>query len=207
MHIRKHNKKSLLLFQVCLVLAVLLTGWTGAAAAEAFAFSVRVDHCVPGNEYLLVLLKDGTDAGSFTDEDILYINQLKADQSTVSAMVICPADGEVTAIAGGVFSDGAASPRKLTSARTARIHSETVEEEAFAGTAFSHVCLADGMVSIGARAFADMPLLTYIYIPASVTRIAEDAFSGSPGTVICSPADSAARQFAETRGIPWQPAQ
>ena len=52
----------------------------------------------------------------------------------------------------------------------------TIQEEAFAGGAFHYVQLPEGATSIGKRAFADCPNLTFIYIPESTTSIAKDAF-------------------------------
>ena len=54
----------------------------------------------------------------------------------------------------------------------------SVEEEAFFGdTSISDVHLKDGIESIGVRAFADSGI-TSVYLPASITEIADDAFEG-----------------------------
>jgi len=54
-----------------------------------------------------------------------------------------------------------------------------IEEEGFMGITAQAVIIPDGCTKIGSRAFADCPNLVYVYIPASVTSIAEDAFAGS----------------------------
>ena len=56
---------------------------------------------------------------------------------------------------------------------------ETVEAETFEGGAFEAVLIPDGCTAIGSRAFADCKNLVYVRIPASVTTVADDAFSGS----------------------------
>ena len=58
-----------------------------------------------------------------------------------------------------------------------------IDAEAFCGSAAEAVVIPEGCFSIGARAFADMPSLHYVVVPESVTKIAEDAFEGSP--VMC----------------------
>ncbi len=60
-------------------------------------------------------------------------------------------------------------PSKLTAIR----------EEAFAGIDSEIIVVPDGCLRIEARAFADCSNLKYIWIPGSVTNIAEDAFDGS----------------------------
>ena len=79
-----------------------------------------------------------------------------------------------------------------------------IGDEAFAGTAFSSVRIADGCVSIGSRAFADSAALSYLYVPASVTAIAEDAFENSLGLTLVGPEGSFAQQYADGHGIPFR---
>lgn len=76
-----------------------------------------------------------------------------------------------------------------------------IGDEAFAGTAFSSVRIADGCVSIGSRAFADSPLLRYVYIPESVGAIAEDAFAGCNSLTIVGVKGSFAEQYAKDHHI------
>lgn len=54
----------------------------------------------------------------------------------------------------------------------------SIYEEAFSGTSCDAVIIPDGCSSIGKRAFADCKHLLYVYLPASVTSIASDAFEG-----------------------------
>lgn len=76
-----------------------------------------------------------------------------------------------------------------------------VEAEAFMGTSFTHIHLPDGLLRIGERAFADCDKLDTVYIPASVTDIAANAFTGSPGVTICCKPGSAAERFAVENGL------
>ncbi len=79
---------------------------------------------------------------------------------------------------------------------------KTLEEEALAGCAFRAVRIPDGAVEIGPRAFADSPRLAYVYIPASVTTIAADAFDGVPeGLTIIGSAGSTAENVAAACGF------
>ena len=75
-----------------------------------------------------------------------------------------------------------------------------IDAEAFAGTTMQVVRLPQGLKSIGSRAFADCPDLWQILIPASVTSIADDAFTGVEGLIIFGQAGSAAQRFAEAHG-------
>ena len=76
-----------------------------------------------------------------------------------------------------------------------------IGEEAFAGGAFTYVRLAEHTTAIGAHAFADCAQLQYIYIPATCTEIAADAFEGISDLTILGPADSAAQRFASAHGF------
>lgn len=76
-----------------------------------------------------------------------------------------------------------------------------IEDEAFSGGAFTSVVLPDGAASIGRRAFADCPKLAYIYIPASVTSIDENAFDGAEGLTIFGAPESAASEYAGQHGF------
>ena len=78
---------------------------------------------------------------------------------------------------------------------------QTLEEEALAGCAFCAVRIPDGAVEIGPRAFADSPNLAFVYIPASVTAIASDAFDQVNGLTIIGEAGSAAESFAAACGF------
>ena len=79
----------------------------------------------------------------------------------------------------------------------------TIEAEAFDGSSINSVKLQDKVTSIGSRAFADCGKLKQIYIPASVTSIAADAFEGTRGLTIYCPANSFAAEYAFTYGIDY----
>lgn len=84
----------------------------------------------------------------------------------------------------------------------------SIEAEAFAGIACTDLVLPDGLVSIGARAFADCAELLNVYLPASLTDIADDAFEGCSDqvTFIC-PEGSAAQQYAQEHGFSFAAAE
>ena len=58
--------------------------------------------------------------------------------------------------------------------------------------------------SIAVRAFADCPWLFDVYIPDSVTSIADDAFSGSPYVCILCPKGSYAASYANRLKLPYE---
>ncbi len=70
----------------------------------------------------------------------------------------------------------------------------TIDEEAFFGTAASFIWLADGVTSIGDRAFAGCEGLRFIRIPRQCTSIGTDAIPAGV-TILCE-RDSAAEQYA-----------
>lgn len=84
----------------------------------------------------------------------------------------------------------------------------SIEAEAFAGIACTDLVLPDGLVSIGARAFADCAGLLNVYLPASLNDIADDAFEGCSDqvTFIC-PEGSAAQQYAQEHGFSFAAAE
>ncbi len=77
----------------------------------------------------------------------------------------------------------------------------TLEEEAMAGVAANVVDLRGSNVTfIGSKAFGSNPKLELAYIPASVTSIAADAFSGSGFVVIACVKGSYAHTWANQHG-------
>ena len=74
-----------------------------------------------------------------------------------------------------------------------------MEEAAFSGIAATGVRIPDGVTSIPARAFAGCAQLVMVYIPASVTQIASDAFD-QPVLRVYGPPGSAAEQYAKEKG-------
>lgn len=80
---------------------------------------------------------------------------------------------------------------------------ESIGEEAFACCSFTCVKLGENVRTINARAFADSPALSAVYIPAGVTEIAPDAFERVPGLVIVGSYGSAAETYARANDIPF----
>lgn len=75
----------------------------------------------------------------------------------------------------------------------------TIEEEAFAGGAFTYVKLSESTVSVGRRAFADCPNLIYIYIPEVTTSIDPKAFDNVTELTIVGKAGSTAETYAQNQ--------
>ena len=76
-----------------------------------------------------------------------------------------------------------------------------IEAEAFTGGAFTYVKLPEGVTTIGWHVFADCPKLAYIYIPASVKSIDENAFDGVEDLTIFGAPDSDASEYASLHGF------
>ncbi len=76
-----------------------------------------------------------------------------------------------------------------------------IENEAFENCGAAAVTLPSGCESIGSRAFADNPDLVYIFIPASVTQIAQNAFVNSPNVTIYCYSGSVAAMYAAEHSL------
>ncbi|MBQ7435372.1 MAG: leucine-rich repeat protein [Oscillospiraceae bacterium] len=81
-----------------------------------------------------------------------------------------------------------------------------IEDEAFAGSAFTFVQLPADIESIGWHAFADCADLCYIYIPKDSISIDADAFEGVAGMTILAHAGSPLQKYAQDRGFAFIPA-
>ena len=127
----------------------------------------------------------------------------------------------ITTVEAGVFSfntavkcmAGSVTENTLTTAEYAFNHIEIMElpesveiidAEAFENVDAEYVIIPSGCEEIGARAFADCAALVRVDIPATVTAIATDAFSGSSRVVIYAPAGSFAEEYADARGIAFR---
>ena len=194
--------KGLLLWALMLVLVFALST-TALAASPEDVVVVSYDQCFSGNDYVLLLARPGANTGSLSDSDILFIDQMTAGSSRIEAAVVYPAFDSCDAYIGGTFANGAGSPVKLGSFKASRTPGmlSTIGEEAFEGSAFTHVFLGDNVNTIESRAFANCGSLAYIYIPNSVQTIAGDAFVGCGNVVVGCRAGSAAQSFAQSEGI------
>ena len=76
-----------------------------------------------------------------------------------------------------------------------------VQSEAFLTCAAEMVILPAGCESIGERGFANCANLAFVYIPESVTSIAEDAFNGCVSLKIICAEGSYAQEYAQRHGI------
>ncbi len=79
-----------------------------------------------------------------------------------------------------------------------------IEEEAFMGFAAEVVQVPASVRSIGSLAFAYNTNLRQIYIPATVTSIADNAFEGDY-VMIFGQGGSYANEYAENHGIVFVP--
>ncbi|MBQ9306780.1 MAG: leucine-rich repeat protein [Clostridia bacterium] len=173
-------------------------------------YSVTFPSVIPGREYALIVMKSGAEVTSLQESEILFIDQITAQSDVLSAAFIQTAFSSCDVYLGGVFSDSLSSPRKLGEISAPEEYSlqapamlSVIDEEAFSGSAFTHIYLGDKVTSIGKRAFSDCVSLVYIYIPASVSEIAEDAFEGSSQVKIGCTEGSSTQAFAVAHGLEY----
>ena len=139
------------------------------------------------------------------DDSIVYIQQKAATDSTISFTDINPADF-ITATAFIISEEGVLVRCEVlenSSTNTITLPSavKEIEEEAFAGISASVVKIPDGLTTIGQKAFANLPNLREIYIPASVTQIEENVFQNSPQVVVYGYPGSKAEEYARQNDI------
>ena len=195
----KKMKRLISLALMCLMLLTLHL----AAYADG-SFSVEYEGCKEDNMYSLFVLKNEGDG--FIPENILFMDQLKAKNGSISVLLVEPNFTGGTVWLGGEFSDGGPSPRKIEKGQkpiNLPAMLTEIEDSAFEGDTFTHVYLGESVTSIGPRAFADCEQLLYIYIPNADTSIAADAFDGSPNVVIGCPGGEVS-SYAEAHGIPCE---
>ena len=80
-----------------------------------------------------------------------------------------------------------------------------IDDEAFSGTSASRVVLQPNLTDINDRAFSENSLLKEVFIPPSVSCIADNAFEGSDGVVIFGERGSYADNWAHRNEIPFCP--
>lgn len=78
---------------------------------------------------------------------------------------------------------------------------DEIGEEALAGTSAEGIIVPDGVTCIGSRAFADCDMLITIELPASITSIADDAFSGDEKVTIFTQGEGYVSEWATTHGV------
>lgn len=83
-------------------------------------------------------------------------------------------------------------------------NTSVIGDEAFSGAALRNAVLPEGVLSIGARAFADCEQIHFVFIPGSVECIDDDAFSGAENAVLICPENSLAAGFAADHGLCFQ---
>ena len=177
------------------------------------ALTITCTKGVAGEEYSLLLVRQGAGVSGLSAEDVYFIDQLTAgDSGRIEALLVCPDLNDFTVIMGGSFAGGASSPRVIGSfSFTDERHALNlpamlfeIQESAFENGTFTHVYLGENVQSIGARAFAGCTNLAYIYIPDTTQTIAEDAFSGCSALTIGCHDDSTAQIYAQSHAISYR---
>ena len=140
------------------------------------------------------------------------VNKLVSFASSDESVAKVDENGMVTAVAPGTATITAAAGSGITAACTITVRDAdtlmlpasltTVGEGAFAGADMEVVILPDGAASIASRAFADCGRLTVVYMPDSITFIAEDAFEGSENIRFICASGSTAAAYAAKHNIP-----
>ena len=82
---------------------------------------------------------------------------------------------------------------------------QSIEDEAFEGTALVEVEIPEKVEHIGERAFSNIPSLRNVRIPEQTTSIAKTAFAGSNHVLIIGVPGSYARKYAAENRIPFAP--
>ena len=172
------------------------------AFAQDILFS-KVEGCVSGNNYALLVVKRGTSVSGIGEDNLLFIDQYTASGSVMEIAVIYPMQNACDVYVGGEFTDSVVSPRLIGSYTASHLPQQlqTIEKEAFEGASFTHVFLGGYVESIQSAAFRNCASLSYIYIPSSVTEIADDAFDGCANVTIGCEQGSAAYQYAVGHGL------
>jgi hypothetical protein len=80
---------------------------------------------------------------------------------------------------------------------------EEIGDQAFYASGLTGIALPEGLESIGENAFGYCSDLMGVYIPASVRRIAKDAFDGSYSVILEVTAGSAGHSFANENKLPY----
>ena len=209
-------RRALLVFLALTVLSV----YSGTAMADSIVsdkgtVTVSCSGCLPDSWYSFLVEKTAEEAPEGAAEDtsvqqgeteeaglnpdnILYAFQQKSDgEGSFSVTFIHVSLPDCRFLAGGSFPEGS-SPRIIgqyaaaSDGQAMPLSLETIEEEAFEGSAFERVVLGDSVTAIGAGAFRNCNRLVWISLPDSLTEIAEDAFEGCISvTVECSEGSAA----------------
>lgn len=170
------------------------------------------DGCNPAGEYVVFFLPDNDNSDEISADNILFIDQVTASSDGVVNLLYLNPEFEACQIwMSGLFPDDMPSPRLIdryesvviAAVRTPIALTE-IEEEAFAGGAFTHVYLSDNITSIGENAFSECGSLQYVEIPAMSVMIADNAFSDSPNVTIGCKAGSDAYSYAVDNAIPYR---
>ena len=151
--------------------------WENQAALAAMGF----DYNTSGDSWLPVFYEEG----SYTTTVTARIGNLNLEEE----LLIC------------VYRDKPLPSNPATI--TIPVALRTIEDEAFFGIPVNVVDLRGANVkTIGQKAFAECTGLLRIYIPQSVTSIADNAFDGCTGFVIYCTEGSTADTWAKAHGIP-----
>ena len=186
-----------------------LSAGAGGVVVESSCVTVYSDGCKAGEWYSLLVVSGTESSISLSAESLLFADQFPADaQGQLSVSFIHAGLPQCAFFSGGVFADGAPSPKLLgvytpdgQPAHKAPEQLTEIQEEAFAGVAFSNVVLGDQVISIGKRAFAGCAFLRRIVIPNGSVSIDDTAFEGCPGVTFVCHEGSAAYAYALRHGF------
>lgn len=192
----------------CAVMVLLLSACAEVVIDHNSAVTVTVTAAVPGEWVSLLAMAGENENYNISEDNVLYASQFQADNSgSVSVSFLCADLPACVFLAGGAFTDGAASPKNLgayTPASSGMILPgalQTIGEEAFMDCPFQCVVVGQAVTRIEGKAFKNCKSLKRIDIPTGVVDIAEDAFEGCGALTIGCASGSAACEFAKTHGF------
>lgn len=149
-----------------------------------------------------------------TTRTATYTNKLVTFTSSNTGVATVDANGLVVITAPGTatITATAASGCKASCTITARTCTtvtlpsslKTITENSLANIGAQAVVIPYGCTTIAAGAFANNEKLMLVYMPDSITSIAETAFSGCPNVQFLCTSNNAAAHFAQANGIPFR---
>ena len=80
----------------------------------------------------------------------------------------------------------------------------TIEDEAFVGANMERVILAENVINIGNRAFAECESLLIVRMPDSIVSIADDAFEDCENVTFICESENVAAAYAVEHNIPYR---
>lgn len=193
------------LLALCLLPAAFAGAETGGSVRfddDRRLMTVSMSGLIPGNDYFLLVSEASSDSQEALDNRV-YMNVVTAseDGTFLHAAIHKGLSAGQSVLLGGVFSDGV-SPRLLGTLtpldNALPLKLNTIEAEAFMGTAFTSLYIGDTVTVIGDRAFKDCTALRTLYIEGDSVVFGEDVFAGCSELVIVCSKDSTAAAYAKS---------